>query len=91
MYIFARNEEKAIQAMNQMKETASPDQKLDLRFIRADLLDFASVVDAVKQFQSQESSLHILINNAGVSFSLLLRPSSESSSHSRLVRSRSTS
>lgn len=66
VYILARNAEKATKAMDEMKKATTAEQQLDLHFIQTDLLRFASVVDAVKQFQSQESSLHILINNAGI-------------------------
>ncbi|KAL9008743.1 MAG: hypothetical protein Q9173_006158 [Seirophora scorigena] len=65
VYIIARSSEKATQAIADMKQSA-PEKPLDIHFLQADLQSFASVVQVAKRFNDQESSLDILINNAGI-------------------------
>ncbi|KAI4160589.1 MAG: hypothetical protein LQ342_005610 [Letrouitia transgressa] len=65
VYILSRSAEKATQAIASIKESA-PDKSLHVEFIQIDLLSFASVVKAVEQFKARESTLDILINNAGI-------------------------
>ncbi|CAH2353054.1 probable oxidoreductase Env9p [[Candida] railenensis] len=78
VYIAGRNKTRVTKAIVEMKEVAnvktlqySPDQVTEryngeLFFLEIDLLDLNSVIRAAEIFKSLESSLHILVNNAGV-------------------------
>lgn len=65
VYILSRSSQKAIEAITSIKESAA-DKPLHVEFIQVDLLSFTSVLKAVEQFKAKESTLDILINNAGV-------------------------
>ena len=58
-----------INAIDQMK--ASTQKKLDVRPLDLDLSSLRNVDAAAQAFMKAESRLDILINNAGVCFSLL--------------------
>ena len=51
------------EAIAKMKQT---DPHVDVRSVKLDLQDFQSVKSAIAEFQNQESSLDILVCNAGV-------------------------
>ncbi|KAJ2925917.1 hypothetical protein H1R20_g11178, partial [Candolleomyces eurysporus] len=62
VYLGARNREKGEKAIHELKlETGKEGILLEL-----DLSDLKSVKDAAEVFQSKETSLHMLFNNAGV-------------------------
>ncbi|KAJ2921470.1 hypothetical protein H1R20_g15622, partial [Candolleomyces eurysporus] len=62
VYLGARNREKGEKAIHELKlETGKEGILLEL-----DLSDLKSVKDAAEVFQSKETSLHLLFNNAGV-------------------------
>ena len=58
-----RNEEKALVAMNSIKEK-TPQSHLE--FVELDLASLASVKQCAEQIKSNHSSIDLLINNAGV-------------------------
>lgn len=62
IFIAARNEAKAKEAIRQIESVAPGVQ---IAFIRLDLMSFKSIQEAVDKFKSQCSRLDILINNAG--------------------------
>jgi len=62
----SRSPEKATEAISTMKKS-TPDKKLDLHFVEADLQSLASVKEAAQKFKAAESRLDIMVNNAGVS------------------------
>ncbi|KAI0413622.1 putative estradiol 17 beta-dehydrogenase [Xylaria grammica] len=64
VYVGARSEAKAQQAIKEIKELA-PSSKGSLIYFHLDLGDLASVKAAAESFLAQESSLHTLFNNAG--------------------------
>lgn len=63
VYLAARSEIRAKQAIEEMKKV---DSSVDVRFLLLDLQSMASVKEAVKEFRRQETQLDILIHNAGV-------------------------
>lgn len=62
IFIAARNEAKAKEAIRQIESVAPGVQ---IAFIPLDLMSFKSIREAVDRFKSQCSRLDILINNAG--------------------------
>ncbi|KAF8896761.1 hypothetical protein CPB84DRAFT_1781782 [Gymnopilus junonius] len=62
VYIAARSQEKAEQAIADLKEQTGK----EARFLQLDLSDLKSVKAAAETFQRQETELHVLFNNAGV-------------------------
>lgn len=62
VYLAARDLGKAHAAISEIKKTL-PDATVEA--LQLDLSSFASVKAAAETFQSAESELHILINNAG--------------------------
>jgi hypothetical protein len=66
VYIAARDESKALKAIEEIMITA-PDALVT--FLQLDLMSFASIQEVAKTFNSESSRLDILINNAGT-FSL---------------------
>lgn len=65
VYIAARSEEKALQAIEDIKASA-PDSTGKLVFLRLDLADLTAIKASANDFLSQESKLDVLFNNAGV-------------------------
>ncbi|RYP75977.1 hypothetical protein DL771_002049 [Monosporascus sp. 5C6A] len=65
VYVAARSEEKAINAIKEIKER-SPQSKGQLLFLQLDLADLSTIKASAEEFLSQETRLHVLFNNAGV-------------------------
>ncbi|RYO82324.1 hypothetical protein DL766_003119 [Monosporascus sp. MC13-8B] len=65
VYVAARSKEKAIDAINEIKERA-PQSKGQLVFLQLDLADLRTIKASAEEFLSQETRLHVLFNNAGV-------------------------
>lgn len=65
VYVAARSEEKALQAIEDIK-AAAPDSKGELVFLHLDLADLRTIKASANQFLSKESRLDVLFNNAGV-------------------------
>ncbi|KAH7125820.1 hypothetical protein EDB81DRAFT_872120 [Dactylonectria macrodidyma] len=65
VYLAARSEEKATNAMAAIKE-AVPTSSGQLTFLSLDLADLSTIAASAKQFLDRESKLHVLFNNAGV-------------------------
>ncbi|KAL7019082.1 hypothetical protein ACKWTF_011008 [Chironomus riparius] len=63
IYMASRNEEATLQSLNKIKESTKNEQ---LYFLKLDLASLDSVRDFCEKFQTLESRLDILINNAGV-------------------------
>lgn len=63
VYMASRSASKAKAAIEGLK---AENPEADIRFLELDNMRFASVLDAVRQFNAQETELHGLINNAGV-------------------------
>ena len=59
----ARSESKALAAIEEI-QTALP--SATIQFLPIDLTDFQSVIAAAKSLRNQETTLHGLINNAGI-------------------------
>ncbi|CAL5873974.1 uncharacterized protein PFLUO_LOCUS8259 [Penicillium psychrofluorescens] len=66
VYIAGRSEEKATQAIADIK-SAYPDSQGELAFLLLRLDDLASIKSAVEAYTAVESRLDVLFNNAGVS------------------------
>ncbi|KAF8885697.1 hypothetical protein CPB84DRAFT_125022 [Gymnopilus junonius] len=62
VYFAARSQEKAEQAIKELKEQTGKEGI----FLKLDLADLKSVKSASEEFQSKEKELHVLFNNAGV-------------------------
>ncbi|KAF9013216.1 NAD(P)-binding protein [Cyathus striatus] len=62
VYVAARSQEKAEEAIKELKEQTGKEGI----FLKLDLADLASIKKAADEFQSKEKELHILFNNAGV-------------------------
>ncbi|EAQ87164.1 hypothetical protein CHGG_03783 [Chaetomium globosum CBS 148.51] len=68
VYIAGRSEEDAQRAIQTIQAAVpSPSASAALIFLHLDLSDLTTIKTAVAAFQSQESTLHVLFNNAGVS------------------------
>lgn len=65
VYMACRSEEKGSKAIADIKKT-TPKSKGILVFLQLDLADLTKVKTAAQSFLAQESSLHVLFNNAGV-------------------------
>jgi NAD(P)-dependent dehydrogenase (short-subunit alcohol dehydrogenase family) len=65
VYVAARSEEKAADAIKAIKET-HPDSAGELHFLRLDLADLTTIKASADEFLQRESKLHVLFNNAGV-------------------------
>ncbi|KAJ4009646.1 hypothetical protein NW752_009233 [Fusarium irregulare] len=63
VYMCTRSLEKGNTAISEIKKT-HPEAKVDL--LQMDLMDLSSVVAAAKHFLTLETSLHGLVNNAGI-------------------------
>ncbi|KZT54668.1 NAD(P)-binding protein [Calocera cornea HHB12733] len=63
VYMASRSQEKADAAIADLKAVTKKD---DIYFLSLDLADLASVKKAAAEFQSKETQLHLLFNNAGV-------------------------
>lgn len=58
-----RNKERAMLAVKEIREQSG---NRDVHFIQLDLADFESIKKFVAEYNMTETSLHILVNNAGV-------------------------
>ena len=67
VYIAGRNEQKAEDAMRQIKED-HPSASGRLHFLLLDLNDLTTIKASVENFLAKESRLDVLVNNAGVMF-----------------------
>ncbi|KAJ5241141.1 short-chain dehydrogenase [Penicillium citrinum] len=67
VFIAGRNEEKALEAIRQIKKQ-HPSSSGSLYFLQLDLNDLTTIKPAVLDFISRESRLDVLVNNAGVMF-----------------------
>ncbi|KAL2063516.1 hypothetical protein VTL71DRAFT_5321 [Oculimacula yallundae] len=65
VWMAARSEEKAHQVMNDIKKR-HPASKGALVFLQLDLNDLTTIKASAEKFLTQETSLHVLWNNAGV-------------------------
>ncbi|WWC90502.1 uncharacterized protein L201_005438 [Kwoniella dendrophila CBS 6074] len=65
VYLLARSEDKALEAIKDLKEQTG---KKDIHFIKLDLGDLTTIKSTVKEFETKEENLHLLFNNAGVMF-----------------------
>ncbi|KAK7739673.1 short-chain alcohol dehydrogenase [Cytospora paraplurivora] len=65
VYIAARSEEKAKQAIEEIQKK-SPSSKGSLLFLHLDLNDLEKTKAAAEEFLGKEKKLHVLFNNAGV-------------------------
>ncbi|KAH9906159.1 hypothetical protein F4778DRAFT_634622 [Xylariomycetidae sp. FL2044] len=65
VYIAARSEEKALRAIDSIKE-AAPQSSGDLAFIHLDLADLSTIKASAQKFIEKDERLHVLFNNAGV-------------------------
>ncbi|KAF4435371.1 hypothetical protein F53441_13524 [Fusarium austroafricanum] len=63
VYMCSRSQEKGNKAIAEIQKD-HPSAKIDL--LQMDLMDFASVVAAANKFLSLETTLHGLVNNAGI-------------------------
>lgn len=63
MYVGARSESKALEAIQEIKSQL-PSVKLE--FLQLDLSSFESVISAARQLRNTETALHGLINNVGI-------------------------
>ncbi|OKL62219.1 hypothetical protein UA08_02886 [Talaromyces atroroseus] len=70
IYLAARNEAKAVEAIRSIREELSPSSStattVDIQYTRLDLADFSSIRQAAAQFTQDNSRLDILILNAGI-------------------------
>ncbi|KAH6660925.1 hypothetical protein BKA67DRAFT_549594 [Truncatella angustata] len=67
VYIFARSEQKARDAISTIKSRL-PNSHGELNFIQLDLADLPSIKLTADKFLSREQELHVLFNNAGLAF-----------------------
>ena len=74
VYIAARSPSRIAEAIDKMRN--STHKQLDLHALDLDLSSLRSVDSAAKTFMESETRLDILINNAGVSSTLLSLPCS---------------
>ncbi|CAM1501259.1 Fc.00g104210.m01.CDS01 [Cosmosporella sp. VM-42] len=63
VYVGARSESKALAAIEEIRAMLP---STNIEFLLLDLTDFRSVISAAKRLRSQETTLHGLINNAGI-------------------------
>ena len=69
VYIFARNKEKALAAIQKMELEVAKEynkKKIDVHFIKLDLGDLTTIKASADEFLSKEDRLDIIIHNAGV-------------------------
>lgn len=66
VYIAARSEEKALRAIEEIKQNSPLSSTGKLAFIQLDLADLTTIKGSAQTFLDQESQLHVLFNNAGV-------------------------
>lgn len=66
VYVGCRSEEKAHGAFGDIKK-AHPDSQGSLTYIHLDLSDLSTIKATADAFTAQETTLHVLFNNAGVS------------------------
>ncbi|KAK0554389.1 hypothetical protein OC846_002121 [Tilletia horrida] len=66
VYLAARNEEKNLKTLNEIKQSAPEGKTLQLETLKLDLADLAAVRKSADEFKTREQKLDILILNAGV-------------------------
>ena len=66
MYIACRSRSRAEAAIRNIKESASPTNEGEIKFLLVDLADLRTVKPAVAAFAAQEKKLDVLWNNAGI-------------------------
>ncbi|KAI5969532.1 hypothetical protein CANMA_001423 [Candida margitis] len=69
IYIFSRNKEKTLDAIEKLKQEVASEydvRKREIGFIQVDLSDLTTVKPAVEKFLAKEDRVDIIINNAGV-------------------------
>ena len=74
VWIAGRSESKAQKAISSIKGV-SPESKGQLEFLHLDLSDLSTIKPAVESFTAKQQRLDVLVNNAGVCFSLSARDS----------------
>jgi retinol dehydrogenase-12 len=65
VYVFARSEDKAIKAIEDIKKSA-PTSTGALFFLPLDLGDLSTIKASANRFLATEGKLHVLFNNAGI-------------------------
>jgi len=63
VYLASRKESAGLEAVAKIKK----DRNLDVKFVQLDVTDIASVEAAAAKIRKDEGSLHVLVNNAGIS------------------------
>lgn len=69
VYMFSRNEQKSLSAIDRLKEEVAEEygkKEINIHFIRCDLGDLTTLKSTVEEFSSKENRLDIIIHNAGV-------------------------
>ncbi|CCG83805.1 protein of unknown function [Taphrina deformans PYCC 5710] len=66
IYIACRSQQKAEEAIKNIKETALSETTGEVLYLPLDLMSFASVRQFATQFSAAEERLDVLINNAGI-------------------------
>lgn len=67
VYVAARSETKALEAIESIKSAAPSDSKPgELTFLQLDLADLTTIKASADAFLSKEKKLHVLFSNAGV-------------------------
>ncbi|KAJ7198979.1 NAD-P-binding protein [Mycena pura] len=74
VYLATRSEEKAQAAIEDIRKSTG---KSSIHFLHIDLADLASVRKAAEEYNSKETELHVLINNAGVLYAPTIGPLSK--------------
>ncbi|KAK9323722.1 hypothetical protein V1517DRAFT_319682 [Lipomyces orientalis] len=73
VYVTARNPDKAAKLMDELSVLTDGDSaepvKCDVRILQCDLMDLKSVVTVAEEFMAKESTLDLLLNNAGSMYS----------------------
>ncbi|WDK16715.1 retinol dehydrogenase [Colletotrichum graminicola] len=64
IYLAARNEAKALAAIEDIKKAVP--KAAPITFLEIDLTSFESIKRAANEFRSKSETLHILVNNAGI-------------------------
>ena len=67
VYVAGRSSDKGTKAISDIKKIL-PNSTGRLEFLQIDLADLTTIKPAAKRFMAEESSLHVLVHNAGVMF-----------------------
>lgn len=69
VYVAGRSKDKTLEAIEQIKSSAKDSGSVgELVFLQVDMADLTTIKRAVAEFQSKESHLDVLWNNAGLSW-----------------------